>query len=63
MDHEGDLDTKKILRLAAGYLQSNVIELTSTNIDTFIKESPSVPKVVLFTDKQGIPTIFKGLSL
>jgi hypothetical protein len=49
--------------MAAGYLSQNVIELTSTNVDTFLKEAPSVPKVILFTDKSGIPTIYKGLSL
>ena len=37
--------------------------MTSSNIDTFLKEAPAVPKVILFTDKTGIPTIFKGLSL
>ena len=37
--------------------------MTSSNIDTFIKEAVSVPKVLLFTDKTGTPTIFKGLSI
>lgn len=49
--------------MAAGYLQSNVIEVNSTNLDTFIQEKPTVPKVLLFTDKANTPTIFKGLSL
>ena len=40
-----------------------MIEVTSANIDTFLKEAPSVPKVLLFTDKAGTPTIYKGLSL
>jgi len=40
-----------------------VIEVTSSNLDTFLKEAPSVPKVLLFTDKSGIPTIYKGLSI
>lgn len=62
-DYEGDLESKKILRAASNYLQSNVIEVTSANLDTFLKEAPSVPKVLLFTDKTGIPTIYKGLSL
>jgi len=37
--------------------------VTSENEATFISESPSVPKVLLFTDKKGIPIIYKGLSL
>ena len=40
-----------------------MIEVTSSNLDTFLKEAPSVPKVLLFTDKSGIPTIYKGLSI
>jgi len=62
-DYEGDLESKKILKAASNYLQSNVIEVTSANLDTFLKEAPSVPKVLLFTDKTGTPTIYKGLSL
>lgn len=50
-DIEGTLDIKKITNVAAGYLQNNVIEVTSSNLDTFIKEKATVPKVLLFTDK------------
>lgn len=57
------MDTKQLLNFAARYLQSNVIEITPANLDTFINDSPSVPKVLLFTDKKGIPTIYKGLSV
>ena len=37
-------------------------ELKEENIDTFINDSPSVPKVFLFTDRKGIPLIYKSLS-
>lgn len=40
-----------------------MIEVTSSNAETFIKESPSVPKALLFTDKKGIPLIYKALSV
>jgi len=40
-----------------------VIEITSANINTFINDSPSVPKAFLFTDKKGVPMIYKGLSV
>lgn len=63
INYKGPLDTKQILNFAARYLHSNVIEITPGNIETFINDSPSVPKVLLFTDKKGIPTIFKGLSV
>jgi len=51
------------LNVAARYLHSNVIEINPENIETFINDSPSVPKVLLFTDKKGTPTIYKGLSV
>jgi hypothetical protein len=37
--------------------------VTSANAETFIKENPSVPKVLLFSDKKGTPLIFKALSV
>jgi len=37
--------------------------VTSENADKFVSESPAVPKVFLFTDKKGIPLIYKGLSI
>jgi hypothetical protein len=36
--------------------------MTSDGIDSFIKDKPSVPKLILFTDKKGIPTLFKALG-
>lgn len=63
VDIEGELSTAEILKQSAKYVRSNVIEVTSGNAETFIKESPSVPKVLLFTDKKGIPLIYKALSV
>lgn len=41
-----------------------MIDVSSSNADTFINDSPSVPKVLLFTDKPtGTPLIFKALSV
>ena len=52
-----------IQKFAARYLHSNVIEITNSNIKTFLGENPSVPKVLLFTDKKGVPMVYKGLSV
>jgi hypothetical protein len=62
-DYEGELKGPELLKVAARYLHSNVNEITSANANSFISESPSVPKVLLFTDKKGVPLIFKGLSV
>jgi hypothetical protein len=63
-DVEGlDMDAKKIANEATRYVKSNVIEINSTNIDAFISGSPSVPKILLFTEKKGVPTLYKALSM
>lgn len=40
-----------------------MIEITNANLNTFTGENPSVPKVLLFTDKKGVPMLYKGLSV
>ena len=61
--YDGELKTEAIQKFAARYLHSNVIEITNSNIKTFLAENPSVPKVLLFTDKKGVPMVYKGLSV
>ena len=61
--YNGELKTELIQKFAAKYLHSNVIEITNSNIKTFLAENPSVPKVLLFTDKKGVPMVYKGLSV
>jgi len=61
-DHEGEINTKAIAAEAGRYVQSIVLEINSTNVAKFTQENPSVPKVLLFTDKKGIPLLFKALS-
>lgn len=48
--------------MAVKFIPSKVIELTQNNHETFVNENPGKPKVLLFTDKKGTPTIFKALS-
>lgn len=52
-----------VFKLASRYLHDTSVEVNSANIDTFLKEHPAVPKVLLFTDKKGTPFIYKGLSV
>jgi len=47
---------------AARFVGSRVIEVTQNNYDTFINDNPGKPKVILFSDKKGIPLILKALS-
>ena len=58
-----DITIDKIQKVASKYLHSNIIEIGALNIQTFLGENPSVPKVLLFTDKKGVPSVYKGLSV
>lgn len=49
-------------KLAARFVGSRAIEITSNNVDTFLDENPGKPKVLLFTDKKGTPLVYKALS-
>lgn len=62
-DPDTTLDTKKALRVAAGFVQSRIIEITDDNFQQKLGENPAVPKVLLFTDKPTTPILFKALSL
>lgn len=57
------MQISNIVAKAARLLKSNAIEITDGNHDTFLKENIAVPKVLLFTDKKGIPLTYKGLSV
>merc|ERR1719436_811734 len=37
-------------------------KVSKDNADTWVTTEPSKPKVILFTDKKGVPTIWKALS-
>lgn len=63
LDYQGPLEGKKLAGWATRFIHSNVIQVASQNVDTFINDSPSVPKVLLFTDKKAIPIMFKALSV
>jgi hypothetical protein len=59
---EETIDFDKIKKLASRFVSSRVVEVNQNNYDTFINDNPGKPKVILFTDKKGIPLIFKALS-
>ena len=50
------------MNTAAISLFSNIVELTTENINTILMKNPSAPKAILFKEKLGYP-IIKGLSI
>jgi len=61
--YEGEITAKEISAFASRYITGNVIELQNDNYKAWLEDKPSVPKVILFTENKGVPTIFKALSV
>lgn len=53
---------KKLKKKAAKFIDSKVIEVTSVNHDTFIKDNLGKPKVLLFTESKDTSSLYKALS-
>jgi hypothetical protein len=64
LEFEGDYTEKALNGFLARFVPlRSVIELNTENHDAFIRDKPSVPKVILFTNKaKGIPVLFKAVS-
>jgi hypothetical protein len=63
-DHEGDLSSKDIVAQAGKYVPGQrVKEINATTHSRFVDDNPSVPKVLLFTEKKGVPLIYRALSI
>ena len=61
--YEGDLTTKSILSNLGRFVDNKTLEVHSGNIDDFLTQKVNLPKVILFTDKAGVPLIYKVLAL
>lgn len=56
------LDAKKIAGWASSYVQSQVKDVTDDNLNGILNNNPSVPKVVLISNKDSIPLLWKAIS-
>ena len=63
MKYEGKIEPKYIISYLGRFVGNKAQELNNNNFDEFINAKPSIPKVILFTDKKNVPLIFKRLSL
>ena len=60
--YAGDMKKEKLVKALSKMIPNFVTDLTSDAADTFLVSDPSKPKVLLFSDKEKIPTILKALS-
>ena len=56
------LDIKKVIGRASQFLKSYVTEINGENITGFVNTEQTLPKVLFFTENQGVPLIVKALS-
>jgi len=61
-EYEGEKTAKAITNKLANYLSPKVSEVTTDSIKLFLETKTGTPKVLLFTEKSGTPTIYKALS-
>jgi len=60
--YAGDMKKEKLVKALSKLIPNFVTELSGDAADTFLVSDPSKPKVLLFSDKDKIPTILKALS-
>lgn len=60
--YEGKMETKSLVGRISKNIPDNSVVVTKDNVDSFTTTDPTKPKVVLFTNKKGVPTIWKALS-
>lgn len=61
-EYEGERTAKSIISKLANYLSPQVSDVTAESIKAFLEAKNGTPKVLLFTEKSGTPTIYKALS-
>jgi len=59
---EKELDSDVIKKMALKHIGNRAIDITAANHDVFKSDNPGTPKVLLFTDKQKVPIVFRALS-
>ena len=57
-----ELDTDVLKKMCFKHIGNRAIEITAQNHDVFKTDNPGKPKVLLFTDKQKFPIVFRALS-
>lgn len=63
MNYEGKVEVAALVTYLGRFFNNKAVELNNNNIDNYVSEDPNLPKVILFTDKKGVPLIFKALSV
>ena len=63
MNYEGKIEPMALVGFLGKFIPNKVNELNPNNYESFLKERPNLPKAILFSDKKGIPLIFKAVAV
>lgn len=63
MAYEGKIEASAMVSYLGKFMGNKALELNNNNFESFLSGNPNLPKSILFTDKKGIPLIFKALSV
>lgn len=61
--YEGEIESKKIITNLGRFVDNKTVEIHSNNVDSYVGDDAHIPKVLLFTDKAGVPLIYKVLAI
>lgn len=61
--YEGEIEAKAIITSLGRFVDNKAEEIHSGNVDSYVSENENLPKAFLFTDKKGVPLIYKVLAL
>ena len=60
---ESEYNVEEVKKAALRTIEGKFTEITSNNVESFLKDSPTKPKVLFFTDKpKGTPITLKAIS-
>merc|ERR1719356_1226922 len=60
--YEGKMEAKAIAAKVTRFITDMSVKLTKENVDGFITTDATKPKVILFSNKKTVPTMWKALS-
>lgn len=63
MKYEGQIKTTNLASYLGKFIENKSLELNNNNFDNFLTQNTNLPKILLFTDKNNVPLIFKKLSV
>lgn len=62
IEMDSEVDTDKLKKAAYKYIGNRVIDISSQNIDMFLKDNPGKPKMLLFANNKSTPIVYRALS-